>query len=108
MTWSESQFRKWAKREYPGSFIVKLPDFKMTGALSGAGLPDYVVFFHKGTIWWEVKTVQKRLVLSSFTAAQLRVFKQMLDCGVDINIFVFDRERASSVHSFSSFINGLK
>jgi len=46
MTKSETNFRLWIKKNYPGVFIKKIPDFKQAGVQAVAGLPDYVMFYN--------------------------------------------------------------
>jgi hypothetical protein len=90
MTDTEQKFREWAKKEYPGAFIKKMPDFKQlaTGAL--IGMPDYLVICEGVHHWWEVKKVQgKTLNLKHFTPGQKQVFPKMIKAGAQVNIYTF-------------------
>ena len=89
MTRSETRFRLWAKKKYPGAYIKKLPDFKSSGVATARGLPDYLIIYNSKNIWYEVKTIQgKSISRYHFTDFQLIEFKKMIDNGANLNIWV--------------------
>jgi predicted type IV restriction endonuclease len=84
MTCSESAFRKWCKEEFPGCFVVKWPDFKVTGLSHSAGVPDFLVVWG-GKVWFvEVKKFNSR----TFTPAQKKVFKKIISNGGFVWVWV--------------------
>ena len=61
MTDSENKARKEIKKfYYDKCYIKKIPDFKVSGVLSG-GLPDYLTIYKGRTTWYEVKDLEKDL-----------------------------------------------
>lgn len=87
MTSSESSFRKWCKEEFPGCFVVKWPDFKVTGLSHSAGVPDFLVV-SGGRVWFvEVKRWNAR----SFTPAQKKVFNDIIMNGGVVMVWVKER-----------------
>ena len=93
MTQSETSFRKWALKNHKGCLLKKIADYKQTCSINNSGLPDYVMFFNGNTIWWEVKMIKnnKLNIDNHFTEHQLIVFKQMLDNGINVNIFYYHK-----------------
>jgi hypothetical protein len=90
MTNSENKFRLWAKKQYPNSFIKKIPDFKQVGISGVVGLPDYLIIYKGDHYWYEVKSVKsKYLKLTDFTKGQLQTFPKMIKAGINIFIYVF-------------------
>ena len=94
MTKTETQFRQWANKEYPGGFIMKMPDFK-TGAKGMGGLPDYLVINDMNTFWFEVKKVPGDTInlKNHFTDAQKIVFDKMLKGGAIILVYCFTKTK---------------
>jgi len=106
MTKSETNFRLWIKKNYPGVFIKKIPDFKQAGVQAVAGLPDYVMFYNDKTIWWEVKcSFGNTLNFNNhFTPAQKVVFNKMFNQGVDVNIYAISKTKGSVIFLFSEIM----
>ena len=107
MTDSETYFRNWAKKQFKGSLIKKIPDFKQAGMGAVVGLPDYVIIYNGETQWWEVKsgfgdTINLK---NHFTPGQKIVFKQMVDQGVDPWIFCKTKTKGPRIIQFSAMIN---
>ncbi|MBT3451187.1 hypothetical protein HN448_04415 [archaeon] len=106
MTKTESQFREWAKKEYPKAVIKKIPDFKQVGCSGAVGLPDYVIF-HKGkTIWFEVKsgfgdTLNLKTHLTDW---QRIVFSQVFQTGVEVNIYCFTKTKGRHIISYRDLL----
>ena len=94
MTVSETKFRKFYKKLYPASIIFKIPDFKMTGMLGNAGLPDYLTINNGRTVWCEVKTAKAHtLYIKDFTQGQHRVFYEMVSCGANIEVWLYSQKK---------------
>lgn len=78
---TESKFRQYLNKTYPGAFIKKLPDFKQTGKSGAAGLPDYIVVWRGMTTWFEVKKVnsKKFFPFKTLSEVQWTVCRQLED-----------------------------
>ena len=97
MTNSESQFRNWYQKTHPKGFIIKWPDYKMTGQAHSAGIPDYLTIDSGQTVWYEVKTHKSR----TFTPAQKAIFPVMQSVGA--NIMVWEKQKRG--HTLRKYTN---
>jgi penicillin-binding protein-related factor A (putative recombinase) len=92
MTDSEVNAQKLLKKEYGReAYIKKIPDFKQTGSMNG-GLPDYLVIHNDNTVWWEIKSIDKRrksFSINEFTDQQLVEFNKMIRAGACIKLLVY-------------------
>lgn len=91
MTNSEDKARKNIKEFYYNKcYIKKIPDFKVSGILSG-GLPDYLVIYKGKTIWYEIKDLEKSkksFSFDKFTEQQCIEFVSMTRNKAEIYIYI--------------------
>lgn len=91
MTDSESKARKKILKFYNNEcYIKKIPDYKISGVMSG-GLPDYLVIVNGCTIWYEIKSLnekKKSLTFDTFTNQQCKEFTLMIKHGSLIYIYL--------------------
>ncbi len=107
MSKSEMLFKKFLSKSYPGSLIIKVPDFKQINSSLMKGFPDFVVFWENKTIWYEVKLINslRTLPLKAFTPAQMVFFKKMLLQGdVDVLIGLYNKEFELFILNFSDVL----
>ena len=107
MTKTESQFRNWAKKEYPKGYIKKIPDFKQMGKLAVVGLPDYLVINQEETIWYEVKSGFGNTISlkNHLTDGQLIEFMKMYLAGADIKIYCFTKSKGRHIIDYDQLLN---
>lgn len=96
MTSSESSFRRWALKEWPGCFLVKWPDFKQTGLSHSSGVPDFLVVHGGSTFFVEVKKWNAK----SFTPAQRKVFAHIVGEGGLVLVWIKEK-RGHSVYQYT-------
>ena len=93
MTDSETKFRKTLKTllKDPDAFILKVPDYKITGGIGARGMPDYLVISRGSTAWFEVKMVPSATTFNfnAISENQYTVFEQMRKAGAKIYIAVY-------------------
>jgi len=105
MTNTETKFRLWAKKEFPGATIKKIPDYKMLGNRGAVGLPDYVIFYLNFTLWFEVKSAfGNTITLRHFTDGQKVTFNKMMGNNVDVFVYCFTRTKGNQMIRWQDFV----
>lgn len=100
MTKSEDKARKCIKKFYYNKcYIKKIPDFKVSGILSG-GLPDYLIIYKGRTIWYEIKDLEKdkkSFPFTKFTEQQCVEFVSMTRNCAEIYIYITHGKRSYNI-----------